>query len=126
MQNTATFVFTHNIGTMMNMLGKFAIIALNMSMSYWLISSQAKYKDTYLNLNSVFDPIYLMFVESLIISQLFMGMYTTMSACMLHCLFQDIAQCHEHGYDVMNGKERPRCVKRLIKLLMKREEENQN
>lgn len=76
---------------MMNVLGKLAIIACNVSVSYFIISTHAKYEYVYLNLSSIFDPIYLIFIESIIVAQIFMSMYTTMGSCMLHCLFQDVS-----------------------------------
>jgi len=48
-----------------------------------------------------------------------------MGQCLLHCLFQDVTICRIKGHDILQGKDRPNSVKRMVKMLLKKNTKNQ-
>ena len=93
---------------------------MNVLIAYIIITTATKYQFVFLNIGSSLSPIYVVFWESIIVSQIFMNMYTTMGQCLLHCLFQDVALCRFKGEDILQGKDRPNSVKRMVQLLLKK------
>ena len=98
------------------MIQKLAISGINTFIAYLLIIVTGVAK---LQLNSYFSPVYVVFIGSGLLVQLLMGTYTTMTSCLLHCLLADVDTCKKKGYDILQGKDRPKSIKRLVKLFLK-------
>merc|ERR1712060_348064 len=69
--------------------------------------------------NSPIGPLIVVFIITYMISQLFMGMYTTCATCILHCLFADIDICNQLEYDQAVGANRPKEMRSIVKVLSK-------
>lgn len=92
LKNSASFIFTGGLGGFFNLIGKLTVCVLNMIIC-WCILDMG---DTKLvsKINSPVGPLVIVFILTYMIAQLFMGMYTTIATCILHCLFADIDICN--------------------------------
>mmetsp|Transcript_23367 Transcript_23367/g.31303 ORF Transcript_23367/g.31303 Transcript_23367/m.31303 type:complete len:149 (+) Transcript_23367:1561-2007(+) len=117
LKNGASFVFTGGLGGFFNLIGKLTVCVLNMIIAWVLLDLG----DTKLvsDINSPVGPLVMVFIVTYMIAQLFMGMYTTCATCLLHCLFADIDICNQLNYDQMVGRNRPKEMRSIVKVLSK-------
>ena len=111
-----TFSFTAGIGGIFNLLGKLSVCVVNVICGFFAL----QYLPTlHGKITSPIGPLMIVFLISFVISSLFMSMYATTSICVLHCLFADVDICKTMGYDEMQGQNRPKEMKSIVKVLTK-------
>jgi len=92
LKNSAAFIFTGGLGGFFNLIGKLTVCVLNVLIAYLILDMGDS--EIVSGVNSPIGPLVVVFILTYVISQLFMGMYTTCATCLLHCLFADIDICN--------------------------------
>ena len=116
LKNTASFAFTRGIGGVFNFLGKLTVSVCNCIGAYCALTY---YPEMYARVNSPIGPMFIVFAITYTISHLFMSMYTTTATCVLHCLFADVDICKQLDYDEVVGRNRPKEMKSIVRVLSK-------
>ena len=116
LKNSASFIFTGGLGALFNFIGKLFVCILNTFIAYLLLIELPELTE---ELNSPVGPLIIIFLITYCIASIFMSMYTTCATCLLHCLFADIDICNTLCYDEMVGRNRPKEMKSIVKVLSK-------
>ena len=109
-------MFTTGLGGIFNVLGKALVSLSNVLIAYCIIYF---YPEIHEELNSPIGPLLVVFAFTYGIATLFMGMYTTTAAALLHCLFADVDICKQQDIDFLVGTNRPPEMKNIVKHLAK-------
>lgn len=116
LKHSMTFTFTAGLGGIFNMIGKGSVAIMNVIAAFLVL----QYVPTlHGEISSPVMPLVVVFIISVMIASLFMSMYTTTSVCLLHCLFADVDICKTMGYDEMQGQNRPREMRSIVRVLAK-------
>lgn len=116
LKHSMTFMFTAGLGGIFNMIGKGAVAIVNVIAAFLVLQYMP---DLHGTISSPVAPLGVVFIISFLISTLFMQMYSTTSVCLLHCLFADVDICKTMGYDEMQGQNRPKEMRSVVRILSK-------
>lgn len=116
LKHSMTFTFTSGLGVIFNMLGKLSVSIVNVIAGFFILQNLP---GVHQNVSSPVGPLLVVFAIAFVISTLFMAMYATTAVCLLHCLFADVDICKTMGYDQMQGQNRPKEMKSIVRVLSK-------
>ena len=116
LKHSMTFAFTSGLGGIFSMLGKLSVSIVNIIVGFFILQN---YPTLHGRISSPVGPLVVVFAIAFIISSLFMAMYATTSVCLLHCLFADVDICKTMGYDEMQGQNRPKEMRSIVRVLSK-------
>lgn len=90
LKNSASFVITNGIGTLICFLGKLTISISNTLLGYFMLEYVLK-----LDINSPVIPLMVMFLLSYIMAAQVMSVYQITSLTILQCLYADVDICNQ-------------------------------
>ena len=116
LKNSGTFFVSSSVGSIFTFLGKLFIAVLNTGVCYLVIIN---WHSIYDRLNSPIAPIVAVFLISWVIASVFMALFSVSATALIQCFLTDVEISRANGGDGTDGKNRPKELDSLVRLLTK-------
>lgn len=116
LKHAGSFVITNGIGSLIHLLGKAAIITGNVFLTFFLMRVIPAWKAKF---DNPIAPLAVVGLETFLLANVFMGVFSITSLTVLQCLYTDVDICNQNKEDPMNNTNRPIEMESLVQMLKK-------
>mmetsp|Transcript_5755 Transcript_5755/g.9854 ORF Transcript_5755/g.9854 Transcript_5755/m.9854 type:complete len:137 (-) Transcript_5755:41-451(-) len=117
LKNSATFFITNGIGTLIFFLGKMSICIANTFIGYLIITKVPQFVE---DIDNPVPVLAIIFLISLMMANVFMEIYSSVSLSMLQCFYADVDICNQNHEDSLNSRSRPEEMHNVVAMIVRK------